>query len=360
MSQPVRTIAPPRFVDTGARARVGVLVLAFVSGACGSRTGLEGLTVDAIPDAGVDAPLVPKTCTPDGLRRVLTAGLASPARMAVNGGEVFVTLAGSGDGRVVRVATKDGTADEIARGQNGPIDIVAERDNVFWLNAGEGALHAYARSFGTQRVVDDMLGVTLQGLAVDLAFLYVGNTNGPIRKIPKSPVERRDIVLVPSVQGTPAIATDDDRVYYLDASSLGLRSVDKLGNAPRTHTGGPGGALAVDGGAMFSVATDGTRATIRSQPTSGGRPTTVVTSSGDIIERLVVDADRVYFTEGITMANGVRWSVRAVPRVGGPPVTLADDTGPIADIGVDDVCAYWVERGAGASLVRVPKVPNGH
>lgn len=356
----METKAPPRVAAAGALARVGVLALALVSGACGSRTGLEGIAIEAIPDAGVDAPLVPKTCTPDGLRRVLTTGLASPARMALNGGEVFVTLAGSGDGRVVRVATKDGTTDEIARGQDGPIDIVAERDNVFWLNAGEGALHAYARSFSTQRVVDDMLGATLQGLAVDLAFLYVGNTNGPLRKIPKSPVERREIVLVPSVQGTPAIATDDDRVYYLDSSSLGLRSVDKLGNAPRTHMGGPGRALVVDGGAMFSVATDGTNATIISQPTSGGVVTTVVTSSGGIIDRLVVDADHVYFTEGIAAANGMRWSVRAVPRVGGAPVTLADDTGPIADIGVDDICAYWIERGSGASLVRVPKVTNLH
>jgi hypothetical protein len=164
-------------------------------------------------------------------------------------------------------------------------------------------------------------------------------------------VESASVNKVPIAGGAPtvltttpinpsAIAVDADRVYYsysydLYTTPLTGGSRTLIDSASTTVVD-----IALDAGVVF-VAAGG----IRAISINEGTAETLVTAS---VQRLVVDADNVYFFSGSSLGK--------VPRSGGDVTVLAIDSSP-RDLAVDDTNVYWTSSGTTGTgvVMTVPK-----
>jgi hypothetical protein len=255
-------------------------------------------------------------------------------------------------------------------GQGSPGGIVVDASRIYF--GGASTLYSMAKD-GTD-LVTLATAVSVPNLALDAESVYYGSAT--IEKVPldggtptilATPtsyagaiaidstdvywVESASVNKVPIAGGAPtvltttpinpsAIAVDADRVYYsysydLYTTPLTGGSRTLIDSASTTVVD-----IALDAGVVF-VAAGG----IRAISINEGTAETLVTAS---VQRLVVDADNVYFFSGSSLGK--------VPRSGGDVTVLAIDSSP-RDLAVDDTNVYWTSSGTTATgvVMTVPK-----
>ena len=149
------------------------------------------------------------------------------------------------------------------------------------------------------------------------------------------------------------------RIYFTTVGDTqpGVWSMSVTGGTPLLLLGGDSFDspydVVVDGGTLFCSTYD----KIRFLPAGGGGSATTLFGAGDLILRIALDADRVYWTE----YNG--GLVRSVSRSGGPVSTLASGLDHPEGVVVDGSYLYIAEVGVGnqcgqAGLGRILRLPK--
>jgi hypothetical protein len=258
----------------------------------------------------------------------------------------------------------------LSTGQGSPGGIVVDATRIYF--GGGSTLYSMAKD-GSD-LVTLATAVSVPNLAVDAESVYYGTAT--IEKVPLAGgtptllatpsssagaiaidstdvywVEYASVNKVPIAGGsvtvltmTPVnpttIAVDTNRVYYgysydVYTTPLSGGSMTRIDSASSTVVD-----IALNAGVLF-VAAGGIRAISLNE----GTAETLVTAS---VQRLVVDADNVYFFSGSSLSK--------VPRGGGDVTVLAVDSSP-RDLAVDDTNVYWTSSGATATgaVMTVPK-----
>ena len=260
---------------------------------------------------------------------VLSMGQGSPGGIVVDAARIYF-----GGGSTLYSMAKDGTdLVTLATAVSVP-NLAVDAESVYYI--GISAIEKVSISGGTPTILA-MPTTSAGAIAIDSTDVYW--------------VESASVNKVPIVGGTPtvltttpvnstAIAVDADRVYYsysydVYTTPLTGGSMTRIDSASTTVVD-----IALDAGVLF-VAAGGIRAISLNE----GTAETLVTAS---VQRLVVDADNVYFFSGSSLSK--------VPRGGGDVTILAVDSSP-RDLAVDDTNVYWTSSGATATgaVMTVPK-----
>jgi hypothetical protein len=259
----------------------------------------------------------------------------------------------------------------LSMGQGSPGAIVVDASRIYFV--GGSTLYSMAKD-GSD-LVTHANAVATQNLAVDAESIYYNaisslekvSISGGTPTILATPttsagaiaidstdvywVESASVNKVPIAGGMPtvltttpvnstAIAVDADRVYYsysydVYTTPLTGGSMTRFDSASTTVVD-----IVLDAGVVF-VAAGG----IRAISIDEGTAETLATAS---VQRLVVDADNVYFFSGSSLSK--------VPRSGGDVTVLAIDASA-RDLAVDDTNVYWTSSGTTATgvVMTVPK-----
>ena len=281
---------------------------------------------------------------------------------------------------------EDGFCDTIAANENHPVDVVADANNIYWVNEGtawdwsDGELKQKPKNGGPTLVIATDLGrprsVTVDathvywtadfdgevrsipigggattvlgstwepyGVALDATHVYWTDTGtgvsdpGSVLRVPKN---GGSATVLADAQPTPwAIAITSTHVYFSCAgfdppNDASLRRVPIAGGAVEVLMNGMG-PVATDGTSVYATGAN----ELWSFPVAGGPPATFALPMS--VFALGWDSTDLYFSSWVTMPH----SISRMPKTGGA-VSLVAHTDLPYGIAVDNTRVYWAEIG---------------
>jgi hypothetical protein len=235
----------------------------------------------------------------------LASSLTVPVLATVGGGNVFWSAgADPGGDAIFSIPSAGGTASTLVN-DNNVVDIVADNNNVYWVDQSNGVQQAPVAG-GTPKVLAPTQG-SGSAIATDGTNVYwADGASFSSMTIAKVPIGGTSVTKLTSGLGfiSPGgLATDGTNVYWIETNPSGtarIGSVPVAGGSPTTSslTAPPltGGAVIAVDSSNFYWAVYGSGSLMRAQlPVSNANPGTVMASTSVVSEQLVVDATAVYW-----------------------------------------------------------------
>lgn len=294
---------------------------------------------------------------------VLASQLSSPNFLTVDQNNVYWTEAA---GSVKKVGLYSGTVTTLTiRGPNyssTATGITVDDVSVYWaVNPGGGNGNIYKIPIVGGTVTTLASANQPHDIVVDSTDVYWAENNGgtygsnAVRKIP---IDGGAVTaLTTSGTGHGVMAMDNSYAYfrYVYNNIYKIGKVNKNGgnviDLASNLVSSPEG-IAVDNSYVYWVETNA--GTINKVPINGGAVTTLATGLDDP-QRIVVDTNRVYWTE---LANRIAGAgvIKKVPISGGQVTTLASGLNSPHDIAIDSTNIYWTEQGTDGTDGTVKKI----
>ncbi|MCC6521864.1 MAG: hypothetical protein IT373_04320 [Polyangiaceae bacterium] len=272
-----------------------------------------------------------------------------------------------------------------------PTGLVLDGPRLYWLEAAAGEIVAAPREGGAATRLAAGIGAP-SGLAVDDAYVYVGESAGDARvlRLPKAGGSVEQVAKSPHGP-VRAVAVDATHVYFCAEGAHALYLAPKAGGTPRRLAEGCGERtqLVLEGRDLYFTGSSPRGPGLFQVPTAGGPTRTVFESAEDAPDALALRGGDLYFT---TRGSG---RLLRVPKTGGAARVLftgspadglggltvdashaylalghgpvlrvaADGAGPALELGsepgatatsvvLDATSVYWARRGA---IVKVPR-----
>jgi hypothetical protein len=303
-------------------------------------------------DAGPDAACATADCI-----EVLADHLEYPWDITVHEGYAYWTVQGSvsdagiGTGKVMRVSTGGGKAEELAGGLRMPNRIVVTDDYVFWTSTiADGGVQRLRSTGGPAELYVAEAGGAL-GLAVDAVNVY-WTAEGVVKGSPLGQASGSATVLTQPRVAPGLMAGDGQYLYFGEFTTGGsifkLDPMVPMGEvALATGLDTPNG-LAI-AGAYLAFATFTVNGTIQQvNRTSGGA--NVLKSGQDMPTTVAFSAPFVYWP-----AFGGGTINKVLLGTSGSIVTLAEKQRSPNGIAVDDTHVYWTNYDPDGTVVRMLK-----
>jgi hypothetical protein len=337
----------------------------------GGATGRDASTVDGAPDASTnhDGGTAPT---------VVAAFGRVPASLALDGDELFVTLAESqtpgDDGAVVTLSkagkdasTDAGTVTVLAAGLHQPRAVAVGAGYVYWADtdrvSGNPDVTSIATAGGKASVIASPL-YTYTRVVIDASVLYT-NTNDTVDISSYSLSAGAGTLLKTVYKGTgPAgvatIDSDGASVFFFlpGAKNHDLLSVPAGGGTAKSLASNATSASVnydhlVDDASTVYWSDSGT-GNVYSVPKTGGTPKVLATfKTGSSPVQIALDGTNIYALSGTALSR--------FPKTGGAPVVLASVAGTGSDtylasvgnavaLAIDATDVYWLYEGHGEVL----------
>ncbi len=172
----------------------------------------------------------------------LASGQAHPSDLAVDSQTVYWANCGtyssvSPDGAIMALSKSQGISQTLASGLSCPTSLTDDTDSLFWLKVqwgvgtGTFALFRMPKSGGPPVELTTYEAIKNYGLAVDETYVYWGENNGVVMKLPKAGGG------TPQAAPVPALVFDGPNAYWVNSND-DLLQANKDGSSMVTLVSG--------------------------------------------------------------------------------------------------------------------------
>lgn len=308
----------------------------------------------------------------------LTIPMKEPLSLRVQGQDVYWIenrFVSSEATKLIVKASPDGTISYIGRGRgcgsSEDDSLVLDNENAYWIVCETNSNNSFIQKIplnGDSPVTLATFSERIANLADDSSSIY-WQQEGSFLTIPS-------IFRVAKVGGAPLLVLTGNRdegfgrgmivsggqVFFSDSGqSFGYR----IRKVP--STGGAASVLVVvNGDHVGGIATNGTtvywsdRTTVNSIPVGGGART-ILASSQNEANSIVLQGNSLFWVEGVCCATGQVGRIKRVPLAGGQvSVVIGDILAPNGRLAASSATLYWIEGGAllaSEGIGRIRKAP---
>ena len=266
--------------------------------------------------------------------------------LAVDSTNVYWTSRGA----VMSVAIGGGAPTTLAAEQQAPAGIVLDSTTVYWIASGvvsEPKIGGPAATLLSLGGLCNPPDTALGGIAVDDTNVYW--TQSPHDNHNSCPGL---VMSMPKDGGTTAAIVSGNFIsvdeVVVDSTTVYFEANGALMSAPKSGTGSAvmlapnaGGSLVADDANLYW--TDGVQ--ILAMPKGGGTPTVLVANQ-DAVQRIAVDATKVYWANVFGEPGNIG-AILSSPLAGGNPTVLATGLNSPIGVAVDATSVYWTNNGGG-------------